>query len=193
MFNKPTSDQQPHRSQNRRNGKPILPRPPQRQQETNPERNTRDLTGHDIEPAKDKQGTDERGAQVASGQGDGADTAAHVRDTALARVERDGFNPPARAAGCDCVAEFVEGDDEHLYTHTHKHPLVRKEETGVSAAAATKALIGALELLCLRTHLERPQRPAHIRQIPQQCDNNHVADNHAQCCLLRAIHAQIAA
>jgi hypothetical protein len=49
MRNKPKPNQQTHRRQNRDNSQPILPCPPERQQKTHPQHNTRDFTSHNIE------------------------------------------------------------------------------------------------------------------------------------------------
>lgn len=41
-----------------------------------------------------------------------------------------------------------------------------------------------------KTYFERPQHPSHIRQVPQQRNNNHICSYHAQRHTLRVIHAQ---
>lgn len=114
MLNKPTRHQQTNRKQNRRNSQPILPRPPKRQQKAHAQSNTSDLARRDVEPAKNQQCANERRAKVSSRKCDSADAATHVRHAALARIEGDGLDAAACAAGCGSVGEFVEGDGEHL-------------------------------------------------------------------------------
>lgn len=74
-------------------------------------------------------------------------------DAALVRVERDGLDPAARAAGRGRVRELVEGDDEHF---------------------------------------EGPERVAHVRQVPEERDDDDVGDQDAQGHFLRARYFEAA-
>ena len=114
MLDKPATDQQSHGEQNRNNRQPILPCPPQREQEAHTQHDTRNLAGHNVEPAERQQRADQTGSQVASWEGEELLAAAHVRDAALVRVQADALDAPAGAARGDGVAELVEGDDQHL-------------------------------------------------------------------------------
>ena len=98
MVNEPTSNQQPHSKQDGHDGQPVLPGPPQGEQETD-----------DVEAAEDEQGPDDRRPQVSRWKGDEAFAAFHVRHPALVGVEGDGDHFTTRAAGCYCMAELVKG------------------------------------------------------------------------------------
>lgn len=87
MRNKPTRNQQAHSKQNRQNRQPVLPRPPKRKQETHAQNNTRDLARDDVKPAEYKQGAYQRRPEVASRQGDSADSALHCGDAAFVGVQ----------------------------------------------------------------------------------------------------------
>ena len=114
MLDKPTRHQQPHGQQNRNNRQPILPCPPQRQQEAHAKHNTRDLASHDVESAERQQRPNQTRSKIPGRKRDELLAAAHVRHAAFVRVQTDGFHAAAGAAGCDCVAKLVEGDDQHL-------------------------------------------------------------------------------
>lgn len=66
MGNKPTSDQQPDRQQNRNDSQPIPPRPPKREQKAHPQNNTSDFTRDDIKARENQQRADNRRPQVSS-------------------------------------------------------------------------------------------------------------------------------
>lgn len=110
MCNKPAPNQQADGENNRQNRQPILPRPPQRKQETHAQHNTSNLARDNVESAKDKQRADQRRAEVPGWQGDGADAALHHGDAAFVGIEGDGFDAAAGAARGNGVAELVEGD-----------------------------------------------------------------------------------
>lgn len=111
MDDKPTGNQQPHSKQNGDNRQPIPPRPPKREQKANPQDDTSNLAGDNIEPRENQQRPDNRRSQVSSRQSDRADSALHVRDAALVRIEGYGFDSSTGAAGSYRMAKFVKGDD----------------------------------------------------------------------------------
>lgn len=115
MRNKPTSHQQANRKQNRNNGQPIPPRPPEREQKTNAQHNTSDLARDNIETSENQQRTDNRRTEVAGGECDCRHPALHVSDSTFVGIEGDGLDSPTGAAGGYGMAEFVEGDDQHLF------------------------------------------------------------------------------
>lgn len=114
MNNKPTCNQQPHGQQHRDDRQPIPPGPPEREQKANPQDDTGDFACDNVKPRENQQRADDRRAQIAGREGHGAHPALHVRNASFVRVERDGFDSAAGAAGGYGMAEFVEGDDQHL-------------------------------------------------------------------------------
>lgn len=114
MLDKPATDQQSHGEQDRNNRQPILPCPPQREQEAHAQHNTRDLAGYNVEPAERQQRADQTGSQVACWEGEELLAAAHMRHAALVRVQADALDAPAGAACGDGMTKFVKGDDQHL-------------------------------------------------------------------------------
>lgn len=114
MVHEPESNQQTHSRQDGEDSKPILLPPPQGKQEPDTKHDTRDLGRDDVEAAEDEEGANYGAAEVAGGQGYGGPAAAHVGYAAFAGVEGDGFDVAAGEFAGYCVAEFVEGDDEHL-------------------------------------------------------------------------------
>lgn len=114
MRDKPKCHQQPHRRQNGENCQPILASPPEGEQETHAQYETHHFRRYDVEAAEDKQRADQRGAQVPRGKGDCRLAADDVRDAAFVWVERYALNAAAGQDGSDGMAEFVEGNDEHL-------------------------------------------------------------------------------
>lgn len=145
MRDEPASNQQPNGQQHRNDGQPIPTRPPKCQQKAHAENDTRDFTRGDVEPGEDQQRPDNRRPQVSRRQGDCGHAALHVGDAALVGVERDGFHAPACAAGCYRMAEFVEGDHEHLW----------RAGGGVSTFGGKRGSIGAKLHSCI-AHLEGP-------------------------------------
>lgn len=114
MDDEPAGHQQPDGEQDRQDGQPVAFPPPQRQQETHAQDDGGDFAGDDVEAAHGEQGADDGGAEIARGEGDGADAAGEVGDAAFVGVEGDGLDAAAGEDGGDGVAKFVEGDDEHL-------------------------------------------------------------------------------
>lgn len=114
MRNKPTSHQQPNRKQHSNDGQPVPPRPPEREQKANTQDDTSDLARDDIETGKDQQRTDNRRTEVAGRECDCRHSTLHVGDSAFVGIEGDGLDSAAGATGGYGVAEFVEGDDQHL-------------------------------------------------------------------------------
>lgn len=115
MDNEPAAHQQPDGEQHGQHGQPVTLPPPQRQQEAHAQDDGGDFAGDDVEAAHGEQGADEGRAEVARGEGDCADAAGEVGDAAFVGVEGDGLDAAAGEDGGDGVAEFVEGDDEHLW------------------------------------------------------------------------------
>lgn len=118
MDDKPTGHQQPHSQQDSDNGQPVPPSPPQRKQKANPQDDTSNLAGDNIEPRENQQRPDNRRSQVPSRQRDCADSALHMRDASLVRIQGYGFDSSTGAAGRDRMTELVEGDDQHLFNET---------------------------------------------------------------------------
>lgn len=115
MVNEPASYQQRNRQQDRPNCQPILPRPPQREQETDAQDQASNLASHNVKSTEDEQRADQRRPQITRRQCNDINPSSHVCYSALSRIEGDGFYPSPGAASGDGVAEFVEGDDQHLF------------------------------------------------------------------------------
>lgn len=96
MSNEPAAGQQSHSQQYGEDGQPVPLAPPERQQEADTQNDAGDLAGDDVEATKREQSSHERRPEVARGQREGGDAAAHVRHTALARIQADALDASAR-------------------------------------------------------------------------------------------------
>ena len=114
MRNEPAPDEQADGEQDGHDGQPVSAAPPEREQEAHADDDAGHLARDDVEAAEDEQGADERRAKVAGRQRHGVLAALHVRDAALAGVERNALDVATRQDAGDGMAELVEGDDEHL-------------------------------------------------------------------------------
>ena len=113
---KPAGNEKPDGEQDSQDSQPVLLAPPEGEEEADGQDEAGDFAGDDIKAAEGEQSADEGRAQVAGRQGDKVLAADHVGDAALAGVERDGLNAASGADGGEGMAEFMERDDQHLYT-----------------------------------------------------------------------------
>lgn len=116
MIDKPEGDQEAHGCKDGEDSQPVLFAPPDGEEEADTEDDTADFAGDDVEAAEDEEGTDDGAAQVASGEGDSGPAAAHVGNATFTWIEGDRFYTAAGELACYCMAELVEGDDQHLCT-----------------------------------------------------------------------------
>lgn len=114
MRDEPTCHEQSDRQKYGDDGEPVLSRPPEREQEADAKDNTSHFTSNDIEAGKNQQSANDRRSQISGRKSDSADTALHVRDSALMGIQRDGLDPASCATCGDGMAELVESNDQHL-------------------------------------------------------------------------------
>lgn len=89
MNDEPTSNKQSNSKQDGQDGQPVAFPPPEGQQETHSQDDAGDFASDNVEAAHGEQCADDGGAEIARGQGDGADAAGEVSDATFMGVEGD--------------------------------------------------------------------------------------------------------
>jgi hypothetical protein len=180
----PTGDQESHGEQHGHDGEPIPLPPPKGQEEADGKHKTSDLARDNIETAENEQRANEGGAEIASGKGDCAYAADHMRDTSLAGVKRDGLDATTGADGGDGMSKLVEGDDKHLHVNGNQRHVVGNRTLphyrGIAVVTRTETNEQANQL----TNLEGPETPSNIWKIPQCCNHDNIYSDYAQGDLL---------